>query len=208
MSPTVHSNAATFSSCSRDIMATTIAGASCITSLPPADLSIAALGTVNATPGSTFEWELPVTNLGGRPAQLARLDVTIPSSLTASDVWVAGGTCTNGAGAISCELGDIVGGATRSLHITLTSDTLGSNAVSATIASVSDANAINNNSAGTIVIAAAATPVTPPQTVTPAGTTPNVGETKNAGGGGGSFDLGLLAALLGLRFARSRRPRR
>lgn len=209
MSPTVHSNAATFSSCSRDLMATTIAGASCITSLPPADLSIAALGTVRATPGSTFEWELPVTNVGGRSAQLARLDVQIPGSLTASDVWVPGGTCTNGAGAISCELGDIAGGAVRSLHITLTSDTLGSSPVSATIASVSDSNAINNNSEGTIVIAAeAATPtVTPPQTVTPSGAGPMVGQTAGSGGGGGgSFDLCLLAALLSLGVARARRP--
>jgi len=152
---------------------------------------------------------LPVTNLGGRSAQLARLDVTIPTSISASDVWVPGGTCTNGAGAVSCELGDVAGGATRSLHVTLTSDTLGSSAVSATIASVSDSNAMNNNSEGTIVIAAeAATPtVTPPQTVTPTGTTPNVGQTTNSGGGGGgAFDLCLLAALLSLGFARSRRP--
>jgi Metallo-peptidase family M12/Domain of unknown function DUF11 len=210
MSPTVHSSAAAFSTCSRDSMATTIAGASCITSLPPADLSIAALGTVRASPGSTFEWELPVTNVGGRSAQLARLDVLIPASLTPSDVWVPGGTCTNGAGAISCELGDVAGGATRSLHVTLTSEALGTSAVSATIASVSDSNAMNNNSEGTIVIAAeAATPTaTPPETVTPTtptGSTPNVGQTTSSGGGGGAFNFSLLAVLLSLAVARDRR---
>lgn len=208
MSPTVHSSTATFSSCSRDIMATNIAGASCVTSLPPADLSIAALGTVRATPGSTFEVQLPVTNVGGRSAQLARIDVLIPPSLAASDAWVPGGTCTNGAGAISCELGDVAGGATRALHITLTSDTLGTSAVSATIASVSDSNSKNDNSEGTIVIAAAeaATPTVtpPPQTVTPTGSTPNVAQTTSSGGGG-SFNLSLLAALVCLAIVRVRR---
>jgi hypothetical protein len=140
MSPTVHSTAATFSSCSRDLMATSMASASCITSLPPADLSIASdLGTVRSSAGQAFEWELPVINLGGRAAQQSHIDVLVPPSLVVSDVWVSGGACTSGAGAISCELGDVPGGASRPLHMTLSGDTLGSNSISARISSLSDA---------------------------------------------------------------------
>jgi hypothetical protein len=209
MSPTVQSAGATFSSCSRDVMATSIASASCITSLPPADLSVASdLGTVRASAGRAFEWELPITNLGGRASQQARVEVLVPSALSATDVWISGGSCTSGAGAITCDLGDVPGGSSRSLHVTLSGDTLGSNAISASVSSLSDADMLNNSAAGTVVVAAEITALQSP-TPTPAPTpapvpTPAVGQSD--GGGGGSFGLGLLCTLLCLGTAR-RRPR-
>ena len=205
MSPTVYSSAATFSSCSRDLIASRISSSSCITALPPADLSISAdLGTVRANAGRAFEWELPVTNVGGRAAQQSSLEVLVPPSLTASEVWVSGGSCVSGAGAISCDIGDVPGGSTRSLHITFTGDTLGSNSISAKISAAADANPLNNTAAGTVVVAADADPVTM-QAPTPSLQSPTTAGTPNGGGGGGALGPGFLVALLSLGAARLRR---
>jgi hypothetical protein len=140
---------------------------------------------VRSQPGHTFEWELPVTNLGGRPAQQSRIEVLVPPSLSTSDIWISGGACTSGAGAISCELGDVVGGSSRSLHITLTGDTLGSNSVSARISSLADANPLNNTAEGTIVIAND-TDSTSSQAPIPTAQIPSqaAGQTGSGGGGG------------------------
>ncbi|HVF17140.1 MAG TPA: M12 family metallo-peptidase [Steroidobacteraceae bacterium] len=205
MSPTVHSTAATFSSCSRELVAKTIATASCVTSVPAADLSIAAdLGSVRSSPGRTFEWELPVTNSGGRSAQDSHVEVLVPSSLRVSEVWVSGGSCTSGAGAISCELGEVPGGASRSLHITLNGEDAGSNPISAQVSSLVDADPMNNRAEGTIVIATAE--LDPPATLqapsAPQLPTPTTGTTTEGGGGGGSFDPFWLLALLPLSAAR------
>jgi Metallo-peptidase family M12/Domain of unknown function DUF11 len=153
MSPTVYSANATFSSCSRSRMATRLLSASCITSLPPGDLSMAGnLGTVRAGLGRTFEWELPIANIGGRTTQNARVEVLVPSTLAISDAWIPGGTCTSGAGVVDCELGDIAGGVTRTLQLTLSGTATGSSSISARIISLSDAQTINNTGTGTIAI--------------------------------------------------------
>jgi Metallo-peptidase family M12/Domain of unknown function DUF11 len=153
MSPTVYSANATFSSCSRSRMTTRLLSASCITSLPPNDLSMATnLGAVRAGLGRTFEWELPIANIGGRTAQNARVEVLVPSTLKVADAWILGGTCTSGAGVVDCELGDIAGGVTRTLQLTLTGLATGSSPISARIISLSDPQTANNTGAGTIAI--------------------------------------------------------
>jgi len=153
MSPTVYASNATFSSCSLGMMTSRVASASCITTLPPADLSIAAdLGTVREGVGRAFEWELPVTNVGGRTMQNARIEVLVPATLTVVDAWIPGGTCTSGAGVIDCELGGIAGGVTRALHLTLQAASLGQTTISARLVALADARTTNNEGNGTIVI--------------------------------------------------------
>jgi hypothetical protein len=155
MSPTVFSSNPTFSTCSRNRMNATLLRASCITSLPPADLSIASdLGIARANVGQAFEWDLPVINAGGRTARNARVEVRVPSDVSISDAWVAGGHCTSGAGVVECELDGIAGGATRSVHLSLNGSTAGSSEISAQIISASDAQAFNNRGSGTISIGA------------------------------------------------------
>ncbi len=206
MSPTVHSTSATFSSCSRNLMASNISAASCITSLPPPDLMIATdLGTVRNSPGQVFEWQLPITNQGGRSALQSHIEVLVPPSLTVSEVWISGGACTSGAGTISCEIGEVPGGASRSLHMTLSGATLGSNSINAHVSSISDTNQLNNVGEGIVLIADAAEPVATSQ-APPAPTiaSPAAGET-GGGGGGGTFGPALLFSLLGAGCLRSRK---
>jgi hypothetical protein len=153
MSPTVHAAHASFSSCSRDRMVDRMLGAGCIVPLPPADLAIASdFGTLHEGVGRSFEWQLPVTNVGGRATQSARIEVLVPSTLGVSDAWIAGGSCTSGAGVIDCELGSIAGGVTRVLNLTMSSPTMNVSEISARIISLTDALTSNNTGTGTISI--------------------------------------------------------
>lgn len=153
MSPTVYADKATFSSCSRDRMFARIAASSCVTTLPPADLAIpAALDHVHEGLGRMFEWMLPITNVGGRTTQNARVEVRLPESVEIVDAWIAGGTCTSGAGVIDCDIGNLAGGVTRSLHATLRTRTLGSSTIAARIIALTDARTDNNSAEGTLQI--------------------------------------------------------
>ncbi len=153
MSPTVFADKATFSSCSRDRMSARIATATCITTLPPADLALPAeLGIVHEGLGRSFQWTLPIRNLGGRTSSNARVEVLLPASLDIIDAWIAGGTCTSGAGVIDCDIGSLAGGVTRSLNVTLRSRATGSSTISARLISWADARTDNNAGEGTIKI--------------------------------------------------------
>lgn len=154
MSPTVHATSATFSTCSRNRIVQVMAGASCVTPLPPADLAMAAdLGEVRQPVGRAFEWELPVKNVGGKTSLSARIEVLVPSALQVLDAWFLGGTCTSGAGVVACELGEIAGGVTRSVNLTLRGTNPGTHTISAHIVAAVDAEIANNAGTGTIVLA-------------------------------------------------------
>lgn len=198
MSPTVHASKATFSNCSRDLMIQRIATASCITTLPPADLSIPAnLGAIREHSGQMFAWELPVTNVGGRTAQHAHLEVLVPAALEIVDAWIPGGTCTSGAGVVDCALGDIAGSVTRVLHLTFNARQLGSSTISARIVSPMDAN--TNNNSGTATVEIAAVP-----DANGGGEPPTAATNTASRGGGGALGLPLAAALSLLLWRRRR----
>lgn len=153
MSPTVNQNSSTFSDCSLASMIPRMQSAICVVALPPADLSIAAdLGTVHQPLGVSFDWALTVVNSGGSTSVDARAELLVPPVVTIDDAWVAGGSCVSGAGSISCQLGDIPGSVSRVVHLTLHSDVVGSNSISARVTSQSDAQAANNEGSGTLAI--------------------------------------------------------
>lgn len=212
MSPTVHPTASTFSSCSRNRIAQTIMNASCVAPLPPADLAIPAdLGSIRAAIGEAFDWELPVTNVGGRTTELARIEVLVPGQLDILDAWIPGGTCTSGASAVDCEFSGIAGGVTRKLSLTLRGNAVGSHVISARILAATDSQTDNNDGAGTIEVSPKLVPGDdPPPATTPAAA--GAGGTASGGGAfGATFALALL--LIGIRrhgscrwFARLRSP--
>lgn len=143
-----------FSQCSIDTMRPRVQAASCIAALPDADLAIPAdLGETRAALGRSFEWRLNVANIGGVTAGRARAEILVPPSIVIEDAWVVGGSCTSGAGLIFCQLGDVPGGATRAVNLTLRGDDLGSNSVSARIAADNEASATNNAGDGSLLIA-------------------------------------------------------
>ncbi len=153
MSPTVSENATSFSQCSLDAILPRIESASCLLPLAPPDLSIAAdLGTRIAAAGRPFSWELPITNVGGSTAEAASVVLLVPPVVTIDEAWVAGGTCTSGAGVIACEMGAIAAAGVRVIQLTLRSDVIGSNSISARVATLNDSRSSNNLGDGTLII--------------------------------------------------------
>lgn len=154
MSPTV-SGADTFSQCSLQRMRPKIDRARCIASLPPANVSIPSdLGAISRAVGTTFDWDLSVTNTGGTSAREVRSEVRVAPALAVEDAYVTGGSCTSGAGIVQCQLGDLAGGTSRAIHLRLRSDAIGTNSISAHVFSqnATDADGKDNAGEGTVVI--------------------------------------------------------
>lgn len=192
MSPSVGQNASTFSQCSLNAMLPRMQSAQCITALPPADLSIASdLGSLTQVVMRPFAWDLPVTNSGGSSAIDARVTLLVPPVIVIDEAWVSGGTCTSGAGVISCEMGNIPAGASRVIHLTLRSDVIGSNSISARVSAQNDTRPDNNTGDGTLVIDdPAADPAVEPATQSPS---------RGGGGSTGALFLLALASLIRIR---------
>lgn len=154
MSPSVNMGATTFSECSLHTIQPRIQSASCLLPMAPPDLSVPAdLGTTTAATDRQFQWPLLITNIGASTAQRSHVMLLVPPVITIDDAWVAGGTCTSGAGVISCDMGDIAAAGTRTVHLTLRSDVLGSNSIFARVSSLHDASHGNNSGDGTLLIA-------------------------------------------------------
>ncbi|HEY5806727.1 MAG TPA: M12 family metallo-peptidase [Povalibacter sp.] len=154
MSPSVSLGSTMFSECSLESIRPRIQSASCLLPMAPPNLSVPTdLGTTIAAADRPFEWPLLITNVGASTAQNSQVVMLVPPVVTIDEAWVAGGTCTSGAGVISCEMGEIAAAGTRIVHLTLRSDVLGSNSIAARISSLYDASDTNNSGDGTLVIA-------------------------------------------------------
>ena len=152
MSSTV-SGSDQFSPCSLNTMQAKVVSASCLTALPAADLWIPTdLGETPASVGRTFEWRIDVRNIGGAFAERVSAEVLVPPTMLVDDAYVVGGSCTSGAGLTVCQLGDLAGGATRAVNLTLRSDVVGSNSISARVAAGNDAVPTNNAGAGSLLV--------------------------------------------------------
>lgn len=154
MSPSVNQNATTFSQCSRDVILPRIQNASCLLPMAPPDLSVDTdLGTRTEAVSDAFSWQLSINNVGGSAAQHSRVVLFVPPVMNIDEAWVPGGTCTSGAGVIACEMGAIAAAGSRVVHLTLRSEVVGSNSISARVQALGDAQSVNDTGDGTLVIA-------------------------------------------------------
>lgn len=150
MSPSINGSDK-FSTCSLNIMRAKAAGASCITALSSADIAVDAnLGTVQGPLDDSFEWDLTVRNAGGIATTNARAEIRLPADITIEAASVNGGTCTSGAGLILCELGQIAGGNSAVVNLSLHSAVSTSHAISVDVSAANESNLNNNHGAGTI----------------------------------------------------------
>jgi hypothetical protein len=146
-----------FSQCSLDRMHATMQTALCLAYLAPANLAVAQnLGTTQRAVSSLFQWQLQVRNVGGLAARNVRADINVPTALTIEDAVVSGGTCTSGAGAVQCQLGDLAGDMTRTITIDLRSETIGSHTIAAQVVADNDFEGSDNAGIGTVRIGAEA----------------------------------------------------
>lgn len=152
MSSSINGNSQ-FSSCSLGLIQPNIPGASCITSLPSADVAVAAnLGVIQRPVSSTFDWEVAILNTGGIATTNTRAEILMPPVVLLEEVYVDGGSCNSGAGVITCQLNPIAGGSSEIIHLSLRSDVIGSNSVSVEVSASNESNTNNNQGEGTLNI--------------------------------------------------------
>lgn len=142
-----------FSSCSLDMMQHKLANAACISALPLADAALdATLGETLAPVGQSFDWQVAVRNVGGLAIARPELDIQLAPALAVEAADVPGGTCTSGAGVISCELDDIAGNSTHTVRMRLRAAQTGSYPARARVTASNDTHPANNFSEGTLRI--------------------------------------------------------
>lgn len=140
-----------FSACSLNVMRAKAAGASCVTALASADIEVDAnLGSVQWPLADSFQWNLTVRNAGGVTTANARAEIALPMDITIEEAVVTGGTCTSGAGLIMCDLGEIAGGNSVLVQLSLRSEVATSHAISVGVSATNEYNLNNNHGAGTI----------------------------------------------------------
>ena len=143
MSPTLNGSS-TFLSCSITEMSDNISSAACITPLPTVDMEVTMSSAPTVLFGANADVSYDVRNNGTLDATNVTADFTLPVNLTVNMATAAGGTCTSGAGTVSCAMGDVPGLATRAVSISVTPASLGPGNITATVTADVDERAANN----------------------------------------------------------------
>ncbi len=135
-----------FSACSITEMQDDIAAASCITQLPGVDIRIALSGqppTVLLGNSATVTFD--VTNNGTDPSINTITTVTLPANVSFLSAGASMGSCIDGAGTVTCVLGDVAGGSGATVTISSISTTVGTGTMNAAVVADVDDDPTNNS---------------------------------------------------------------
>ncbi len=134
-----------FSQCTIAIMEASAARASCVTALPTVDMSVA-LSNPSATVllGADTTLTYTLSNNGSLPAMNVAATFTVPANLAIDSVTTSIGSCTDGAGTVDCELGEVPGLSDNTISISTTPTTVGAGLLTATVTADVDERLSNN----------------------------------------------------------------
>jgi uncharacterized repeat protein (TIGR01451 family) len=107
-------------------------------------MEVALSGGATVLFGASAVINYDVTNNGTLDATNVTADFTLPANLTLDSASASVGTCTSGAGTVSCTLGDVPGMSNRTVDITATPASLGPGMISATVSADTDDRLGNN----------------------------------------------------------------
>lgn len=146
-----------FSPCSLAQMQMRIAQASCIALLPSVDMAISLKG---ASPGevllgNSFNLTFDVINAGTEPATNVVANIVLPDVVTLVSIAASSGTCTDGAGSVTCQVGTVPGGGTRTITIEATASAAGNGEFLAVVSAEADDNAGNNDDTAVVAVLSA-----------------------------------------------------
>ena len=152
MAPTLNGSDQ-FSTCSITQMEIEIAAAACITALPSVDMSIE-LDNPPTTLllGANTVLTYNLVNNGSMASTNVAANFTLPSNLSLGAVTPSSGTCTSGAGSVSCLMGDVAGFGSRTVGIAVVPATVGAGLLSAVVSADVDDRPTNNVSAVGITV--------------------------------------------------------
>ena len=130
-----------------------IAADACITALPSVDMSIE-LDNPPTTLllGANTVLTYNLVNNGSMASTNVAANFTLPSNLSLGAVTPSSGTCTSGAGSVSCLMGDVAGFGSRTVGIAVVPATVGAGLLSAVVSADVDDRPTNNVSAVGITV--------------------------------------------------------
>ncbi len=173
-----------FSSCSLQQMLARIKTAQCLTPYLPPDVSVSVpVAVVATTVGTPFTVSFSVNAAGDDASSDVAASATLPSGVSMQSATVAGGSCTTGAGTVTCSIGAMNPGEAREVDLQLTAGAAGTATLVLAVTSSNDSDSTNDSAQVT-----ANTADSPP-------TATSTGPTNGGGGGGGRLDTGLLGFL-------------
>ncbi|HZF26515.1 MAG TPA: M12 family metallo-peptidase [Steroidobacteraceae bacterium] len=180
----------TFSQCSLDQMQPVISGAACIEAAVVADAAVSATpSSVSNLANQPLNYSIHVDSVGTSAVNAATLSISVPASITVQSATPDAGSCSSGAGAVTCDLGTLPAGSSRRVDLSMLGSLAGAFTSTASLSAGNDGAAQNNSASVTLLVTQASTPPPP-----------------SRGGGGGGGGTGALEALA-LVFALSRRAR-
>lgn len=138
-----------FSSCSVQQMQPVMNSASCITSVPTgltADLRpTLPVNPINAAVATDFAYRIEVQNNGTATALSGSAQISLPSALLVQSTSVTAGACTVSTEQVTCGLGDLAAGTTRTITLNLRAQSAGSFTSIVNVSAANDSNAANNS---------------------------------------------------------------
>ncbi len=144
MSPSV-SSSTQFSDCSIAVMQAQAAAASCVAALPAVDVSVQPVEQVsNVLLGAATDLEYVVSSNGTLDVAAVSVNFSLPNVLTLDSVATSVGTCSNGAGMVDCNLGDLVGLSSASITLSVMPNAVGAGTLSASVSPGADERPSNN----------------------------------------------------------------
>jgi uncharacterized repeat protein (TIGR01451 family) len=178
-----------FSGCSIQQMQPNAQAAACIVPLPTIDPKISLSGSPDPVElGQSATATFTVANAGSGEASGVTVEIALPANVSLESAGVSQGTCTSGAGTVSCTIGALPGGSNRTVTITAGAVDTGTGEFAAIVSANADDDPANNEAIAPFTVAAAggtgAEPAEPPAE-------------KAGSGGGGAVTLPWLV-LLGL----------
>jgi hypothetical protein len=142
----------------------------------------AAPTSVTALQNQPLNYSVTVDSVGTAAVTGATVGISVPATLNVQSATPDAGSCSSGAGAVTCDLGTIQAGTARHISLSLVGSQAGSFTSSISLAASNDGSAQNNSASVTLLVTEAASP--------PA--------SGGGGGGGGSGVLEALALLVAL----------
>jgi uncharacterized repeat protein (TIGR01451 family) len=146
-----------FSACSLSQIRPNVDAAACVTPVagtPSADVRPRLpVNPINAGVNANFTYRVEVANGGTASASGVGASVSVPSGLQLQSATTSQGKCSNAATQVSCNIGTLPAGQTRTITLTLRSATAGRYTSNVSVTASNDSNTGNNQAAQSIVIA-------------------------------------------------------
>ncbi|MFQ6007008.1 MAG: zinc-dependent metalloprotease family protein, partial [Woeseia sp.] len=134
-----------FSQCSITQMSDDIAAAACITALPTVDLTVALNGQApTILLGNFATLTFDINNRGTVQATNVQADITLPGNVSFVSASASSGSCTEGAGTVTCVLGDVPGTSGQTVTVSTLTTAVGIGTFNASVTADFDERPGNN----------------------------------------------------------------